>query len=368
MKKKLMIGVISAIVVICAASLLAFRNTNKKVPPAVGAAEAPKLETVVIELAKPTSNIKLPGDLIAWNETRIYAKVKSFVNVVRADRGSHVRKGDLLAVLEAPEIVAQLSREHAAVTEIQARYVASRASYSRLLKSSATIGAVSQNELDLAKAQMSADSANLLASQAAYEATRQLTQYLLVTAPYDGVISYRGISPGSLVGPEDITKDKPLFSLEDASSLRLTVAIPEKYVDELIEGSNVSFTVDAFPHQAFHAVLKRKAGRIEQDVRSMMVEFDVPNRSGELKPGMYVDVAIPIQRRAGTFNIPSSALLNSTQGTFVIVVRDGKAAWIPVITGNLSDESVEVFGDLQPGMKIVKKASEEIRDGEAVAG
>lgn len=371
MKTKIVVRIAFVLVAVAVALLLVRAKSSDAGSPAEPVESTPEkpafaLDVVSLALSNPTNHIKLPGDLMAWNETKIYAKVKSFVKTLHADRGTRVHKGQLLATLEAPELLADVNKEKSRVNEFVARYQASRASYLRLLQSSATVGAVAQNELDLAQSQMLADSASLKSSQAAYESIRELTQYLQVTAPYDGIIAYRGISPGSLVGPEDITKDKPLFILEDGHTLRLTLAVPEKYVDELIEGSQVSFTVDAIPNEQFHCTLTRESKKVEQDVRSMMVEFDVPNADGRLKPGMYADVTLPIQRTGKTYNIPSSALLNSTLGVFVIAVVDGKAKWIPVSTGNLAPESIEVFGDLEPGMKLIKAASEEVRDGAPV--
>jgi len=326
----------------------------------------PSVEVNFVNLKKqkPESEITLPGDLLPWEETDIYAKVKGFVQEIYVDRGSKVKKGQLLATLVAPELTAKLEQEVSHVQEWRVKAKASKDYYKKLVASSKTEGAISQNELDLSKAAMEADSANLKFAEAEYKATYELNSYLKVLAPYDGVISLKGVSPGSLVGPDDINDDKPLFVLEDAHKLRLTVAVPEKYATELKKNGLVKFTVDAMPGKFYEAHLSRDANKIDKDVRSLFSEFDVPNPDGSLKPGMFSEVIIPIIRDEETFFIPRTALLNSTKGVFVIIEKDGKAHWTPVETGNIVDDKVEVFGDmLSDNMKIVDNASEEIRDG-----
>ncbi|RYF47868.1 MAG: efflux RND transporter periplasmic adaptor subunit, partial [Cytophagaceae bacterium] len=202
------------------------------------------------------------------------------------------------------------------------------------------------------------------AARSNYQAKTELRQYLTITAPFDGMVTERNISPGALVGAGD--SNKPLFVLEDSRTLRLTVAIPESFANQLKSKSDVSFTVNAIPERRFNARLARSAESLIEANRAMMAEFDVTNATHELKSGMYAEVTLPVERSAHTLFVPTTAVVSSSEKMFVIRVRNNRAQWVSVQKGNVLDSLVEVFGDLQPGVSIVRTASEEIRDGQAV--
>ena len=341
--------------------------------------ETPATEIVEVQSLRPTKQIDLPGELKPWNKVSIHPKVKGFVKAVRVDRGTHVRRGQVLAVLDAPEIVSELSQAkaqlisaEAALSEHTTRYRTSSTTYSRLVRTNRTQGAVSLNELDLAHARALSDSASLAVAKGNVEAARshwqaksQLVSYLTITAPFDGIITERNISPGALVGPGEGSA-KPLFILEDDRTLRLTLAIPENLSGALPKQGTVSFTVPAIPEKRFSAKFARSASSLMEENRAMMTEFDVDNRSNELKAGMYAQVQINIERSAPTLFVPVTSVVTSSQQVFLIRLKDEKAEWVTVKKGNVIDSLVEVFGEVQAGDPIVKKASEEFRDGQAL--
>jgi RND family efflux transporter MFP subunit len=289
-----------------------------------------------------------------------------------------VRKGQVLAVLEAPELVASLNHARAqeasaeaSLIEANAKKKASGLTHRRIVETSRTKGAVSANELDMAYARMLADSAlataansNLAAAHAQLAAQLQLVSYLTVTAPFDGTVIERNISPGELVGPEGNTK--PLFVLEDHARLRLTVAVPENLSNAIPETGTVSFTVQADPNKEYTAHFARSAGSLQESNRTMMAEFDMDNRQGELKAGMYAEVKLPVARTKSTLFVPRTALIQSTEGLFVIRLKENIAEWLPVQKGHVLDSLVEVFGALKPGERVVAEAYEELRNGQAV--
>jgi len=341
-------------------------------------ATEPKVATVTVQALQPSKRVTLPGELKPWNRVSIYAKVKGFVRDIPVDRGTFVRKGQLLARLDAPEVLSELSQaqaqlqaQEATLVEQTTRARASRLTYNRLQQTARMEGAVSANELDQALAKMQADSAmvavakgSVQAARSNYQAKTELRQYLTITAPFDGMIIERNISPGALVGSGD--SGKPLFVLEDSRTLRLTVAIPETFANQLPAKSSVSFTVNAIPERQFNAKLARSAESLVETNRAMMAEFDVNNTSHVLKSGMYAEVTLPVERSAKTLFVPTSSVVSSSEKMFVIRVRDNHAQWVSVQKGNVVDSLVEVFGDLQQGEPIVKAASEEIRDGQAI--
>ena len=362
-----------------AVGMVACSTASSDTKPAVKTSEVQSVITTTVQALQPSKQVSLPGELKPWNRVNMYAKVKGFVRDISVDRGTAVHKGQVLAHLDAPEVISELSQAQAQVQAQEATLVeqttrarASRLTYQRLLQTAKTEGAVSANEIDQAQARMQADSAIVAVARGTVQATRsnfqaktQLRQYLTITAPFDGIVIERNISPGALVGAGD--SGKPLFVLEDSRTLRLTVAIPETFANQLPAKTSVSFTVNALPSRNFNAKLARSAQSLIEANRAMMAEFDVANSGHELKAGMYADVQMPIVRTGKTMFVPTTSVVSSSEKMFVIRVRDNRAQWVSVQKGNVVDSLVEVFGDLQAGTPIVKTASEEIRDGQAVA-
>ncbi|RRB04778.1 efflux RND transporter periplasmic adaptor subunit [Larkinella rosea] len=365
--------------VVAAAGMAACTSAASEEKKTVKEPEVQQVATTEVKTMRPSKQIVLPGELKPWNRVSLYAKVKGFLREIRVDRGSVVRKGQVLAILDAPEVLSELSQaqaqlqaQEAVLQEQAARFRASRLTYNRLTQTSKVEGAVSLHELDQAQARMLADSAmvavatgNIQASRSNYQTKKELRQYLTIVAPFDGVITERNVSAGALVGAGD-SNSKPLFVLEDSRTLRLTVAVPETFANQLPTKSAVSFTVGAMPEQQFKAKLSRSAQSLVEANRSMLAEFDVDNTSHLLKSGMYAEVRLPVERTAPTLFVPKTAVVSSSEKTFVIRVRDNHAQWVSVEKGNTLDSLVEVFGGLQAGEPIVRIASEEIRDGQAV--
>ena len=369
-----LIGSASAAAILTACSSAS--SDNKK--PVTKEPDVQQVAITTVQALQPSKRVTLPGELKPWNRVSMYAKVKGFVRDISVDRGTVVRKGQVLARLDAPEVLSELSQAQAQVQAQESNLVeqttrarASRLTYQRLLQTAKMEGAVSLNEIDQAQARMQSDSAQVAmgrgtvqAARSNYQAKTELRQYLTITAPFDGIVIERNISPGALVGAGDT--GKPLFVVEDSRTLRLTVAIPETFANQLPAKSAVSFTVNAMPDRRFNAKLARSAQSLVEANRAMIAEFDVPNASHELKAGMYADVQMPIERTTKTLFVPTTAVVSSSEKMFLIRVADNRAQWVSVQKGNVLDTLVEVFGDVQPGMAIVKKASEEIRDGQEV--
>jgi RND family efflux transporter MFP subunit len=292
----------------------------------------------------------------------IYAKVSSFVKKLHVDVGSEVREGQLLATMEAPELTSQLVTSESRLKSFEALYAASKANYERLLETSKTPGTVSQNDLDVALAKQRSDLAQL---DAARSASREITDnrnYLEIRAPFSGIISARNVSTGAYVGPSGKGSEFPLFTLVEQRKLRLVVSVPEQYTSYLKNQSEVTFKVKSLPNQSFPAKVTRLAGALDTRLRSQRTEMDVVNTDRKLLPGMIAEVSIPLSGAANTFAVPKSAVLNSTQGTYVIKVVDRKAVWVPIKTGSSSADKTEIFGEVKEGDVIVKIANEEIRD------
>lgn len=332
------------------------------------APEAPAaMEVFTLKKGKLSSSLQLPGELVAYRDVDIYAKVSGFIKTLNADVGSEVHQGQLLALAEAPELSAQLASAESKLKAQEALSIASKANYERILEASKFSGAVSKNDVDQALAKRNADLAQLEAAKSSYREVADLKKYLEIRAPFDGIISARNASTGAYIGPSGKGSEFPLFVLTEQKRLRLVISVPEAYTGYVDQNDEVSFSVKAFPDKQFTGQVKRQAGALDKRLRSERVEVDVINNDKKLLPGMVAEVNVPLPIKNSTLIVPKSAIINSTTGVFVVKVNDGKAEWIPVKKGLEEKDKVEVFGDLKEGDTIITEANEEIRDGVPVS-
>jgi len=329
------------------------------------AVDTPAVVLVTVQKGKLSSAIAIPGELIPYQQVDLYAKTNSYVKKLLVDVGSQVHQGQLLAVLEAPEINSQLAGAQSRIKQQQAVYFASKATYDRLYNTSKTPGTVSENDLEQAEAKKNSDLANVEAAKSAYKEVSANLSYLEIRAPFDGVITARNVNLGAYVGPGGRGTD-PLFVLQDQKRLRLVVSVPENYTGGLSNKNEVTFTVAALPNQKFTAQVKRLAGALDEKLRSERLEMDVYNSDKKLLPHMYAQVNVPLPSRDSAFIVPKTAVVTSTERVFVIRVSNRHAEWVEVKKGFQSGDQMEVYGSLKQGDNVVKQATDEIRDGSAV--
>lgn len=348
-------------------------------PPTTGAA-APAGGPLTIDIARVVEQpldvqLSLPGELTAYQSVAIYPRVSGFVKTVQVDRGSLVRAGDVLLTLQAPELVAQRSEAQSKLQAAEAQLAGARAkadadrgTFDKLNAASATPGVVAGNDLLVAEKAAEASQNQVDASQQNVEAARQATNairemegYLRVTAPFGGVVTERNVHPGALVGPEGGAAGAPMLRLIENSRLRLVVPVPEAYTAEMTRGTEILFTVAAYPGQTWSGTLARIANAVDVSTRTMAVELDVANTDRRLAPGTFCQVRWPLRRTAPSLFVPTSSVASTTDRTFVIRVRDGKTEWVNVKTGLTSGPLVEVFGDLKAGDEVAGRGTDELQ-------
>jgi membrane fusion protein (multidrug efflux system) len=196
------------------------------------------------------------------------------------------------------------------------------------------------------------------------ESVRTMQGYLRIYAPFDGMIIQRNVSQGALVAPGKTT-DQPMVILQDIHKMRLTVAIPEDYVDKVDLNQPVTFIFNAMPGLVQAAKISRSANALSS-MQSEAIEIDVLNKNGQLKPGMYAEVKIPLLSGAKSLLVPNTAIIRSTEREYVITVRDGKANLVNIKEGLVNDDHTEVFGDLKANDKVLLHASDEIKQGDEI--
>jgi RND family efflux transporter MFP subunit len=341
--------------------------TEKDKPAAKASSSEKKNELATVVQRSIGSYVQLPGELSAFETVDIFPKVSGYIKNVFVDRGSVVKKGQLLMTLEAPEINHQVQTAKSNLAKANELYLISKDRYERLLQTSKTPGSVSPFELNSAKLKMTSDEANVQAERSTVSGLGQMQSYLQVRAPFSGIITERNIHPGALVGPSTKTGDKPMLSLQQLSHLRLVVNIPETVVSSIHNKNKVEFKLNAYPDKTFYATVSRRSGVISTDVRSEAVEFDVSSNGGLVKPGMYAEVKIPLSTSNNSYVVPATAVVHSARGVFVVAV-DGqkKTKFVNVQEGINSKDSTEVFGELKGIATVIKRPSTEVEEGVAV--
>lgn len=343
---------------------------------AAGAVVAQPVEVAPVRSQAVERTIVLPGEMFPFQRVAIHARANGYLERILVDRGSVVKQGQMIATLSAPELTADTAEAEsraqtaeASRAEAEARLAAAQATYDRLKAASATPGAIAGNELVQAEAMVDAATAGVRsaesaakAARAAVQARRQAEEYLKVTAPFSGVITERFVHPGALVGPGNGSAG-PLVELEQVSRLRLVVAVPESEVSSVRSRARVQFRVPAYPGRTFSGTVARVDRSLDPKTRTMAVELDVLNARNELSPGMYPEVDWPVRGSGKSLLVPPTAVVTTTERTFVIRVRDGRAEWVNVRKGRMAGDALEVFGDLSPDDLIVRRATDEIRDG-----
>ncbi len=339
------------------------------------------VDTVAVVSRRLDMTIRLPGELQPFEEVRVFPKVSGFVQWIGVDRGSQVKQGQLLALLTAPEIVAQKAEAQAKVLSAEnqriageAKLAADESTYQRLKAASATPGVISDDELETAQKTAEADSARVVALRNSADAARaelrsalEMESYLRITAPFDGVVTKRNVHPGALVGPASgSSTQSSMLRIEQVAHLRLVVAVPEIYVAGVEKGAKVSFSVPAFPGRSFTGTVARVAESIDVSTRTMPVELDVFNPSAELASGMFPDVIWPVRRSEPTLFVPQSAVSRTTDQSYVFRVRNGVAEQVNVKTGASVGNLTEAFGDLRAGDQVVLRPSDDVHPGSAV--
>ena len=342
---------------------------------AVGRSQTGDLAPVV---AKPISRtIDLPGEFLPFLTVPLHAKVPGYVERVLVDRGSVVKQGDLLVELSAPEMNAQIAEAESKVQaaeadrlQAEAQVSAAQSTYDRLKQASETPGAVAG--LELIQAEKQVEAANALvnsrrqagkAAEASVRSLKDLQAYLKISAPFEGVVTDRMVHPGALVGPGN---DLPLLILQQVSHLRLVVPVPEEDVSGIAKGAAVQFQVPAWPDRNYSGTIARISRALDPKTRTMPVELDVTNRDGSLAPGMFPSVKWPVRHTRPALFVPKSSVVTTTERTFVIRNQGGRAEWVDVKKGVAEGDLVEVLGNLEAGDRVVRRATDEIRDGSPI--
>ena len=328
-------------------------------------AAVPSVTIIHPTAGAPQNAIALPGYAQAFTDTPIYARTSGYLKAWHFDIGAHVRKGDLLAEIETPEVDQQLNTAKAdlvnatatanlaAVTAWRFAMLAKDQWASRQTADDRTFAAAA------AKATVDADTANV-------KRLEQLQSYEKVVAPFDGIITARNTDIGALIDADANSLSKELFHLAAIDKLRVYVAVPEPYARAAQPGAKAKLTFDEFPGRSFRGTLVRNANAIDLSSRTLLVEVDVANPNGLLLPGAYTVVHLSLPGADGTVTVPSDTLLFRREGPQVAIVRDGRTQLVPVTIGRDYGEKVEILAGLHATDNVIVDPPDSLISGTAV--
>lgn len=323
-----------------------------------------KKETIdsvaVFTLQKEQVNKQLsfPSELIPYERAEIYAKVNGYIKEIKVDIGDVVQKEQVLAIIEAPEMLANYEQANADLQSARSKYFATLDAFKRIANAAKVSGTIAAGELEKSRNQMLADSSSFEAAKAKLKVYAELKDYLVIRSPFNGTITQRLADAGAMVG---ITNAKPIFVVENISVLRLRVPVEEAYTNSISDTAQINFTVDAQPDKIYKAKPSRKAGAISKENRTEAWEFLFQNNKMELKSGMYANASIKLSRATPSFAVLPGAVATTLEKKFVIRLKAGKAQWVDVRAGMNAGDKIEIFGNLSEGDTLLKKATDEIK-------
>lgn len=328
---------------------------------------APTVTVVKPERAAPTEEIVLPGNVEAYVDAPIYARTNGYLKSWYFDIGSHVKRGQLLAEIESPEVDRQLQQASAELGTNQANLRLAQLTadrYTKLLKS----GSVSQQDTDNAVQNVAAQLSSVKSAQANVARLEQMVSFEKIYAPFDGVITGRNTDVGQLIdsgssgGPA-----RELFHIQAMNKLRVYVSVPQIYTYAAAPGIKADLTFTELPGRRFTGTLVRTADALDPATRTLLVEIDVPNPTYLLRPGAYTEVHFKLRARASTLLLPVTALIFRAEGLRVATIKNGnRAALVPIGLGRDFGEKVEVVSGLAPDEAVISTPPDSLVDGEVV--
>jgi RND family efflux transporter MFP subunit len=337
--------------------ILSRRGSESSLAKETTASAIPSVNVVYPTPSTLSAEIALPGNTQAFMDTPIYSRTNGYLKSWYFDIGAHVRKGQLMAQIETPEVDQQLQVAQADLKSAQANLDLANttsARYQNLLKTNS----VSKQETDVAMSDATAKRAAVDASMANVRRLEQLQSFEKVYAPFDGIVTARNTDVGRLISAGQNTTPQELFHLAAIDKIRVYAAIKV--------GGKATLTLDEYPGKSFEGTIARNSNAIDQASRTLNVEVDVDNPKGELLPGAYVFVHIKVPEHVANLMVPSNTLLFRSEGLRVGIVRDGRVQLVPVKIGRDAGASVEIASGLSANDAVILDPSDSLTSGQEV--
>ncbi|WP_247311504.1 efflux RND transporter periplasmic adaptor subunit [Ralstonia pseudosolanacearum] len=326
------------------------------------------VNTVAPRPATGNRELALPGTLQGFVESPIYARTSGYVLRWFKDIGAHVEKGEVLALLDTPEVDQELNQAQAARNQAAARRALAQTSLTRW-QNLRQKDAVSQQELDERTSAASQTQADLAAAEANVRRLQELQGFRRIVAPFAGVVTKRNVDVGTLINAGNAGANRELFTLAQTDPLRIYLYVPQTYSQQVKVGQDVAVTLAELPGQVFHGAIARMSSAIDPATRTMQVEVSLPNKAGRLLPGAYVQAQIAgnaADDPPTAFVVPTNTLLFRKEGPRIAVAENGRVNLRPVTIGRDYGRTVEILSGLQAGDALILNPADSIEQGEAV--
>jgi RND family efflux transporter MFP subunit len=351
------------------------RHTSKELVSYTAENAAPTVSLQTPQMQHNASEIVLPGNMQAFTMAPIYARTTGYVKAWYHDIGSRVRKGELLAVIETPELDQQLASAKADLATAVSNAGLAKTTAERY-KDLIGSNAVSQQDTDNAVSQFQARNAEVAAAQANVRRLEELVSFERIVAPFDGVITARNLDVGQLIsadgstntaGAGTVRSNREIFDISAINTLRVFINVPQTYAPDARKGVTASLTLPQYPGRSFKGKLVRTSDAVDPNTRTLLAEVDVDNKSGELLPGSYTQVHLNVSRAAPALIIPVSALILEPDGLHVATVDDNHHAHILKVTpGRDFGATVEILSGLAEGQPVIANPPDSLTEGEEV--
>jgi RND family efflux transporter MFP subunit len=362
-------------VLLAAFGILHRVHATKDLQKYTDATSAPPVSVQVPTLQQSANEIVLPGNIQAFTLAPIYARTAGYVKAWYHDIGSHVSKGELLAVIETPELDQQLVQAKADLATAQSNASIAKTTASRY-KDLISQNAVSQQDTDNATSQLEARTAEVNSAVANVHRLEQLQSFERIVAPFDGIITARNIDIGQLItatgstvtaGSGVISGNKEIFDISAVKTLRVYINVPQVYSPDAKNGVMATLTLPQYPGRKFEGKLVRSSDAVDTATRTLLAEVDVDNRAGELLPGSYTEVHLHTANPTPALIVPVSALILEQDGLRVAVVDSKSIAHlIRVTSGRDLGSTVEILNGLSAKQKVIINPPDSLIDGEKV--
>jgi len=308
--------------------------------------------------------LALPGDVNAFEQTKIYARADGYLLKWNTDIGAKVEAGQVLAEIDSPELDQELNQSRAALAQAKANLILARSSAERwtgLLKDHA----VSQQEVDEKTSALAAREADVTAAEAAVSRLEKLASFKQVRAPFAGTITARYVDTGALIRAG--SSASALFDLAQMDTLRVHVNVPQAYLRDIATGSPVQVRVAEYPDRTFEGKILRTSGAFNPATRTLLTEIEVPNRDGALFPGIHVDVQLSVAQANPPMVVPATAVIVRSEGLQVATVNAADAIQLQKVqVGRDMGKTVEIVSGLNEGARIVTNPTDTLVDGTQV--
>jgi RND family efflux transporter MFP subunit len=326
------------------------------------------IPTVVVIHPKrgdPQQEIVLPGNMLAFEDAPIFARTNGYLKKWYVDIGGHVKAGQLLADIETPEVDQQLLVARADLNTAEANLNLSKITADRFdgLKNT---DSVSKQDVDNAHGDFEAKKATVAAAQSNVRRLEETQKFNKIYAPFEGIITARNTDIGQLIDSGSGGAAREMFHIQSTRVLRVYINVPQQYSQAAKPGLTADLTLAEFPGRRFKGQLVRTANAIQQSSRTLLVEVDVNNATGELFPGSYTEVHLKLPETVPTFILPVNTLIFRAQGLQIATVQDGKATLVPIVLGRDFGSEVEVVSGLSGQENVMVNPPDSLVDGEQV--